>query len=585
MKKLTIEAMRFMAKKRGGKCLSRVYVNWETKLLWRCGKGHEWKASQNSVSQGSWCPKCAGHGKTVFDLQGAARLRNGKCLSKSYKGIFVKHQWKCASGHIFEATPTQVLNNGSWCHKCYLATKKLNPKQRRKKLLEMKRLARSKNGQCLSTEYFDRRTHLQWRCQKGHEWSATPEAVQKSAGTWCATCAAGVSERICRALLERMLGTAFPKKKPTWLQSARKTRLELDGYSEVLGIAFEYQGKQHFVNIKHFHSGNIEFRQRLADDKQKVKLCRKHGVVLLQIPYTVPHLEFENYIRNLLKRHGKNQHAKVVLNRMENGKIDLSTLNAYSPASLLEMQQLANKHGGKCLSKVYVNSNTKLRWRCKFGHIWESPPASIKTGSWCHKCIGYRQHTLAEMKALARKLGGKCLAAEYLGYNTKILWKCAKGHSWNTTPGRVINGAWCPYCANRPPITIDDVRTFIEKRGGKCLSTQYIDAHKKLLVQCSEGHKWKPIWNNLQQGNWCRICSMKKAGEGRRLTIDSIQKIAQKKDGQCLSKKYINCETKLLWQCQHGHQWLAKSSHVKRGSWCPICIGRKARNVSQISLG
>jgi hypothetical protein len=405
MQKLTIEKMRLLAKKRGGKCLSRVYVNCATKLLWRCRAGHQWKANPNSVQQGSWCPKCAGHGKTIFDLRRAARLRGGKCLSKTYKGIFVKHQWRCASGHIFKAAPTHVLNHGSWCPTCNLAAKGLTPKEQRKKLLEMKKLARSKNGQCLSTEYINGQTHLRWRCQNGHEWSASPEAVRRSAGTWCATCAAGVSERICRAMLERILGTPFPKKKPAWLQSTRKTRLELDGYSEQLGIAFEYQGIQHFLKNRRFHSENFTLKQRLADDKQKAILCRKHGVVLLQIPYTVPHLEFENYIRKLLSRHGKSQHKYAMLNRVEKDKIDLSTLNAYSPASLFEMQKIANKRGGKCLSKFYVDSNTKLRWRCKSGHIWESSPASIKAGRWCHKCAGYRQHTLAEMKLLLEKEG------------------------------------------------------------------------------------------------------------------------------------------------------------------------------------
>jgi hypothetical protein len=378
-------------------------------------------------------------------------------------------------------------------------------------------------------------------------------------------------------MLEKLFGTDFPKKKPAWLRSGRKSRLELDGYSERSGIAFEYQGIQHFVKNKHFHSGNVAFRQRLADDKLKAKLCKERGVILLQIPYTIPHSDFENYIRGLLKREGKGRNGKAILNRLGNGGIDLAELNAYSPQNLLEMQQLANRRGGKCLSKFYINSTTKLRWRCKFGHVWESPPASIRAGSWCHKCVGYRQHTLAEMKAIARKRGGRCLATKYLGYKTKILWECARGHSWNTTPGRVISGAWCPYCANRPPITIEDVQAAVKRRGGKCLSTKYVNAHKKLRIRCPEGHEWKLNWNNLQSGNWCPVCARKKTGERRRLTIVEMRKLARNRGGVCLSEEYKNCETKLLWQCKHGHLWQAKPSHVKRGSWCPVCAGRRAR--------
>jgi len=70
------------------------------------------------------------------------------------------------------------------------------------------------------------------------------------------------------------------------------------------------------------------FGRKLADNRRKASLCRKQGIVLLKISYTVPHWEFENYIRNLLMRNGQGQHAKAALNRMENGKIDLSKLNA-----------------------------------------------------------------------------------------------------------------------------------------------------------------------------------------------------------------------------------------------------------------
>ena len=52
MRKLTIEQMQALAKKRGGECLSTTYVNKRTKLLWRCLEGHEWEATQRLLRQG-----------------------------------------------------------------------------------------------------------------------------------------------------------------------------------------------------------------------------------------------------------------------------------------------------------------------------------------------------------------------------------------------------------------------------------------------------------------------------------------------------------------------------------------------------
>src|ERR1043165_3370114 len=45
---------------------------------------------------------------------------------------------------------------------------------------------------------------------------------------------------------------------------------------------------------------------------------------------------------------------------------------------------------------------------------------------------------------IAQERGGKCLSTEYVNTNTQMLWRCAKGHEWTTTLCRVKNmGRWC----------------------------------------------------------------------------------------------------------------------------------------------
>jgi len=58
MKKVTIEEMQRIAKKRRGKCLSDTYANAHRKLLWECAEGHQWAASPNSIKRGTWCSRC-----------------------------------------------------------------------------------------------------------------------------------------------------------------------------------------------------------------------------------------------------------------------------------------------------------------------------------------------------------------------------------------------------------------------------------------------------------------------------------------------------------------------------------------------
>ena len=58
-------------------------------------------------------------------------------------------------------------------------------------------------------------------------------------------------------------------------------------------------------------------------------------------------------------------------------------------------------------------------------------------------------------------------------------------------------------------------------------------------------------------------------------TIEDMQKIAENRDGECLSKEYINNDSKLTWQCKDGHQWEASPSRIKLGHWCPSCVRKK----------
>ena len=51
MRKLTIEEMRQLAKQRGGKCLSKTYINTNSKLLWECINGHQCTVTPDNVKR------------------------------------------------------------------------------------------------------------------------------------------------------------------------------------------------------------------------------------------------------------------------------------------------------------------------------------------------------------------------------------------------------------------------------------------------------------------------------------------------------------------------------------------------------
>ncbi len=49
----------------------------------------------------------------------------------------------------------------------------------------------------------------------------------------------------------------------------------------------------------------------------------------------------------------------------------------------------------------------------------------------------------------------------------------------------------------------------------------------------------------------------------RKLTLDDAIRITKEHNSFCLSIRYINYETPLLWKCDKGHKWYAFISNVK----------------------
>jgi len=88
--------------------------------------------------------------------------------------------------------------------------------------------------------------------------------------------------------------------------------------------------------------------------------------------------------------------------------------------------------GGKCLSKEYINSQSRLKIQCKEGHTWIAIAYHIKTGSWCptcfHKQLGLsKRDNLKTYQKIAREHGGKCLSKEYSDKTAYLEFECAEG--------------------------------------------------------------------------------------------------------------------------------------------------------------
>ena len=503
----SIEMMHEIAASRGGRCLSPSYRNNRTKLRWRCAHGHEWEAVPESIvssgkRKGSWCPICVGklpRKLACQKLKDLASARGGELLSRCYHDARTPLRWRCAKGHEWEAVPDAV-KHGTWCPVCG-GSYPLS-------LAMMRECAGKYAGACLSTNYVNSKTHLRWKCAEGHEWTSKPDHVLR--GHWCPICSAGVSERICRALLERMTGVCFPKARPPWLRSKRGGQMEFDGYAPSLGLAFEYHGEQHYARSPFFHRGPRAFKQRQQDDEQKRRLCRRRKVTLLEVPYWIPHHQVQVYLGSLLDY----ANLGVICDRTP---IKISELNIWRRKDCNDMRALAVSRGGRLVSDYYISNSEKLRWRCTEGHEWEAVPSSVRRGAWCPICGDKRAaikraYTIEKMRTLAEAKGGVCLSANYSNVKSRLRWRCAEGHEWESQASVIIGGHWCPKCeqfrlGRKYALSLEEIQKTAKGRGGECLADNYLNTREKLIWRCAKGHLWRANTNSIRRGSWCPICA------------------------------------------------------------------------------
>ena len=105
-----------------------------------------------------------------------------------------------------------------------------------------------------------------------------------------------------RALKEMFPHYTFKKRKPSWLINPKTgKRLELDFFNELLMLAVEYNGIQHYAYTKRFHVSHDDFLRQVERDEIKASLCKNHNVLLVVIPHTVESVrDIKDFISNAI---------------------------------------------------------------------------------------------------------------------------------------------------------------------------------------------------------------------------------------------------------------------------------------------
>ncbi len=354
---------------RSGKIISNEVIDSRTKIIVRCNNGHDFLITPNKIKQNRWCPHCKK--VTLENICEIVNNKGGKIFGE-FKSIHSTMTFMCDKGHVWNTKITNIKYGNSWCPTCANRIK-LN-------IDYFKNLAEIKGGKCLTDEYNNQQDKLKFVCANNHIWKSYAKHIR--AGHWCPQCHIYRGEEIVRICLEYIFNSPFPKYKSDKLISSKNKRLELDGYNEQLGIAFEHDGLQHYgfniFRVKNFEDG---YKNIISNDLDKENICKKLGIKLIKVPAIGRLTKIED-LKYVLKHRFDILNIDIqVPNNIPNNIYD-----KISKKSLDEINNIAIKRGGKCISDIYINNRTYMIFECNNGHQWKSTSSNIKSGKWCKLC-------------------------------------------------------------------------------------------------------------------------------------------------------------------------------------------------------
>ncbi len=221
----------------------------------------------------------------------------------------------------------------------------------------------------------------------------------------------------------------------------------------------------------------------------------------------------------------------------------------------------------------YVNSSTKITFRCKHGHTYKQYPCDHLRGHGCKYCADdnmryIRRKTPEQYIKECKEKNVDLPIEDYKTKKIKIKFKCKKGHIYKQLPGSHLRGDGCKYCSNNRKKTQEQYYNECKDKGYDLPIEDYINDRTKIKHKCSKGHVYFQTPSSHLQGQGCTICkgSMKK-------TSEEYLKECKDKGLDLPIEGYKNNKTKIKHKCSKGHiYYQTPDMHIGRGlNGCPVC--------------
>ncbi len=485
--------------------------------------------------------------------------------------------------------------------------------------------AKVKGGNCLSDEYVDLRSKLDWECQKGHKWSAPFRNIRER-DSWCPECRKETRKyellNTIKPILTRKGWILVEGKIQGWKRRTLTIECDIQHQWVTSPQAIKYNGCPECE--KHCYDKEKHMQQI------KQIVLAKEGEIISG--------SYQNLNSVFIVQCKKGHKWKAKAAGLKNDKWCPTCHGRNKKEQLKKVRNNAKKKGGQCLSNDYKGKDDKLEFKCINGHTFRMTPNNVNKGQWCPKCSWYimehkTRYALEKLlncefnpdgkvispfvlDGYTRLSCGKKIAFEYHGrqhyefieffHGTKEVFEqrkkddkkkeelCVKKNihliivphysavtdeSLLETIRMELSNIGLPtqnfdnvelffrdYNKSCPPM--ERLKKIIKGKGGTLLTHEYNGKSTPITIQCEKGHIWTTEAMNLFTGRWCRFC----ANQDKEMNFNKLKHVVTNKGGVLLTEEYINNQQKVEIQCKENHFFNMRVHNiVSLGQWCPKC--------------
>ena len=228
-------------------------------------------------------------------------------------------------------------------------------------------IIKKNNGILLSKKLTSIKSRLKIQCSNGHIFTKNYKSIYKF--KLCKKCKIYKNENICKTIFESLFNCNFTKIRPDWLINPKTNRkLELDGYNDLLKIAFEYDGEFHYKKVKSKNYTSKKVLDQQYRDSVKDKICFDNNILLIRIPYYIKKKDYQEYIIKSINDYNIKNNKNIII--VNNNKVDIYNIVSYCN-KLNNIKEYALENNIKLISNKYNNLHQILEWKCQFNHIFQ----------------------------------------------------------------------------------------------------------------------------------------------------------------------------------------------------------------------